>query len=183
MTATATAIAASLMKASTDCCSSHSRKQQQHHQQPPLPGHERCAGGFDVRPGDVHPWHQPSVPSQEAIQQALTRPVVVTANPMVKSQVWATLLAGCWQVCTPLGVHARVPSLWMQSLQCKRVCKCVTPPPNLSHTHHHPGVGWCADTTAPPPHQPTLHEHQVWVLRGHDGDPSAGPAQHAAAAV
>lgn len=83
MSAAATAIAASLVRAAKECCDgscSSACKQQ------PAPGYERCAGGFDVLPGQVHPWHQPAMPSHEAFHQNPTRPVIVTANPIVSSQ-------------------------------------------------------------------------------------------------
>lgn len=84
MSAAATAIAASLVRAAKECCEgscSTSGKQQ------PPAGYERCAGGFHVLQGQVHPWHQPAMPSQEAFHSTPTRPVIVSANPMVKSQV------------------------------------------------------------------------------------------------
>lgn len=84
MSAAATAIAASLVRTAKECCESSESAACRRH---PPPGYERCAGGFDVLPGHVHPWHLPAMPSQEAFHQTGTRPVIVTANPMVKSQV------------------------------------------------------------------------------------------------
>eukprot|EP00775_Hariotina_reticulata_P003808 gene3808-4065_t len=48
---------------------------------------ERCAGGFELAPGEVHPWHKPSMPSHETIKSSPAYPVVITPNPMVKTQV------------------------------------------------------------------------------------------------
>lgn len=86
MASAATAIAASFVRAAKECGIDSSRTTHPR-RQPAAPGYERGAGGFELLPGQVHPWHQPAVPSQEAMQQAPTRPVVVTQNPMVKSQV------------------------------------------------------------------------------------------------
>jgi hypothetical protein len=52
---------------------------------------ERCAGGFELAPGEVHPWHKPSMPSPEKIKSSPTYPIVITPNPMVKTQVQGRL--------------------------------------------------------------------------------------------
>jgi hypothetical protein len=97
----ATAIAAAVVRAAKECCDGTSKKQQ------PLAGHERCAGGFDVLPGHVHPWHQPAMPSQESFKNTPTRPVIVTANPMVKSQVRVGTSSRNWR--ETLAVHTSSP--------------------------------------------------------------------------
>lgn len=44
-------------------------------------------GFFDLDAKEVHPLHAAAKPSQEALLKAVTAPVIVTPNPMVKQQV------------------------------------------------------------------------------------------------
>ncbi|KAI8468504.1 MAG: hypothetical protein J3K34DRAFT_522883 [Monoraphidium minutum] len=48
-----------------------------------------CDTSFaELGPRDVHPWHRPAVPSQDAMKASPHYPVVVTANPMAGAQVF-----------------------------------------------------------------------------------------------
>lgn len=51
------------------------------------PGYELGAGGFELAPGEVHPWHKAAMPTHEKMKASATYPVVVSPNPMVKTQV------------------------------------------------------------------------------------------------
>eukprot|EP00877_Chromochloris_zofingiensis_P008387 jgi/Chrzof1/3801/Cz13g09100.t1 len=50
--------------------------------------HQAVEHFFDLGPREVHPWQRPAVPSPEALAKSPHYPVVVTANPMVKDQVF-----------------------------------------------------------------------------------------------
>lgn len=48
---------------------------------------EHIAGFYEVDPRAVHPLHAAAQPSQEALRNSASAPVIVTPNPMVKQQV------------------------------------------------------------------------------------------------
>jgi hypothetical protein len=50
---------------------------------------EHISGYYDLAPKEVHPFHRPAMPSQEAMRASPHHPVVVTANPMAGGQVGA----------------------------------------------------------------------------------------------